>query len=199
MNPVMESQSGDLVADARIMVDDMISNITSIQERLQGQTGPQAERLRKETERLLSALHSTTPGVVDLTCFLNRQPKDDREFTVPSRAQALCGEARPRLHKSRYMFPEPSSVINAVAVLAQDVMPDDVAELQTRIAYYMARMNMSQDGVSASTAMRRLIQAASAQQLSATKELTQDQTDLLASAKGSVAAFLFEARRRGRR
>ena len=199
MNPVMESQSGDLVADARIMVADMISNITSIQERLQGQTGPQAERLRKETERLLSALRSTTPGVVDLTCFLNRQPKDDREFAFPGRAQALCGEARPRLHKSRYMFPEPSSVINAVAVLAQDVMPDDVAELQTRIAYYMARMNMSQDGVSASTAMRRLIQAASAQQLSATKELTQDQTDLLASAKGSVAAFLFEARRRGRR
>ena len=78
-------------------------------------------------------------------------------------------------------------------------MFDDVAELQIRIAYYMARMNMSQDGVSASTAMRRLIQAASAQQLSATKELTQDQTDLLASAKGSVAAFLFEARRRGRR
>lgn len=199
MNPVMDSQSGDLVADARIMVDDMISNITSIQEHLQGQTGPQAERLRKETERLLSALYSTTPGVVDLTCFLNRQPKDDREFAFPGRAQALCGEARPRLHKSRYMFPEPSSVINAVTVLAQDVMPDDVAELQTRIAYYMARMNMSQDGVSASTAMRRLIQAASAQQLSATKELTQDQNDLLASAKGSVAAFLFEARRRGRR
>ena len=199
MNPMMETQGGDLTADARIMIDDMISNMTSIQERLAGQTGPQADRLRKETERLLSALRSTTPGVVDLTCFLNRQPKDDREFAFPGRTMALCGEARPRLHKSRYMFPEPASVINAVAVLAQDTMPDDVAELQTRVAFYMAKMNMSQDGVAASTAMRRIIQAASAQQLAATKELTQDQTDLLASAKGSVAAFLFEARRRGRR
>ena len=198
--PTTEVATGDLLGDARVMVADMIENITSIQERLEGQTGPEAERLRKETERLLSALHATKPGVVDLTCFLNRQPRDDREFGFPGRAAALCGTARPRLERSRFMFPEPSSVLAAVTVLGQDCMSsEDVAELQTRVAYYMAKMVVSNDGVAASAAMRRLIQTASIQQLSASKEITQEQRDLLASAKGSIAAFLFEARRRGRR
>jgi hypothetical protein len=187
---------GDLQRDAGVMVEDMIQHVSSIRDRIGDAAGPQAERLRKETGRLLAQLESTRPGVVDMSCFLHRQPSAE-DFKFPGRVNALIPGARRRMEKSKFMFPEPKSVVEAASVLVDE---KDAPEARLRVAHYLAHMNMTQDGLAASAASRRLLQAASiASALAAGKELPEDQVNLMAAAKAALASFLYEARRRGRR
>lgn len=193
VDPVVTTQ--ELQRDATTMVEDMIQHVSSLREKLDGAEGKKAEQLRRETGRLLNSLEASRPGVVDLCVFLNKQPKED-EFQYPQRVDVLLPEARRRMEKSKYMFPEPRSVVQAVAILADEA---DVAELRHRVAHYLSRMNMVQDGLAASTACRRLLQAAGvATAIAAGKAMPQEQIDILAAAKASLGSFLYEARRRGR-
>ncbi len=186
---------GDLQRDAGTMVEDMIQHVSSIRDRIGDAQGPQAERLRKETGRLLSQLEATRPGVVDMSCFLNKQPSAE-DFKFPARVDALIPKARARLDKTKFMFPEPKSTVEAVSVLVDEA---DAAEARLRVAHYLAHMNMTQDGLPASAACRRLLQAASvAAALAAGREMPEDQVNLMAAAKAALASFLYEARR-GRR
>jgi hypothetical protein len=181
--------------DAATMVDDMIKHVSSIREQLEGAPGAKAERSRKDTDRLLNSLHASRPGVVDLSSFLQKQPAAT-DFRFPARADALAAEARRRLEKSKYMFPEPKAVIDAAAVL----WGDDAAgcsELRVRLAYYLSKMNIVQDGLGVSAACRRLMQAAACTRSGMV--LTQEQTDLLAAAKASLMSFMYEARKHGGR
>ena len=187
----------DLQRDASVMVEDMIQHVSSIRERIGDAEGPQADRLRKETGRLLSQLEASRPGVVDMSCFLNKQPPA-ADFKFPGRVAALVPEARRRLEKSKFMFPEPKATVEAVSVLVDD--ETDAAEARLRVAHYLAHMNMTQDGLAASAASRRLLQAASvASAIKAGREMPEDQVNLMAAAKAALASFLYEARRRGRR
>ena len=112
------------------------------------------------------------------------------------RADVLAVEARRRLEKSKYMFPEPKAVLDAAAVLWGDDAAG-CAELRLRIAYYLSKMNIVQDGLGVSAACRRLMQAAACTR--ANMSLTQEQTDLLAAAKASLQSFMYEARKHGSR
>ena len=187
---------GDLRRDANVMVEDMLQNLQGIQEKLANATGGQAERLRKEAERLRNSLESARPGVVDLTAYLKKQPSAaDIAFT--GRAEALIPEARRRMAKSKYMFPEPRAIADAAADLHGSA--EDSHELRVRLLHGLAKLNMQQDGLAAATAGRRLLQAAAHGKLLASGvTLTAPQTELLASAKAAVGSFLYEARRRGR-
>jgi hypothetical protein len=192
----IKAGAGDLRRDAETMVNDMITNVTSIREKLNGAAGKGADRLRKETNRLLNSLEAARPGVVDMTCFLNRQPSE-QDLSFSGRVEALVPEARRRLDKTKYMFPEPRSIIDSVTQLCP---PDDAAELRIRIAHYLAKMNMVQDGLAASTASRRLLQAAAAcKGMEAGIPVPQESADLMAAAKAALGSFLYEARRRGHR
>jgi hypothetical protein len=188
--------AGDLRRDAETMVNDMITNVTSIREKLNGAEGKGADRLRKETNRLLNSLEAARPGVVDMTCFLNRQPSE-QDLTFVGRVEALVPEARRRLDKTKYMFPEPRSIIDSITQLCP---PEDAAELRIRIAHYLAKMNMVQDGLAASTASRRLLQAAAAcKGMESGIPVPPESADLMVAAKAALGSFLYEARRRGRR
>lgn len=192
----IKAGAGDLRRDAETMVNDMITNVTSIREKLNGAEGKGADRLRKETNRLLNSLEAARPGVVDMTCFLNRQPSE-QELSFVDRVEALVPEARRRLDETKYMFPEPRSIIDSITQLCP---PDDAAELRIRVAHYLAKMNMVQDGLAASTATRRLLQAAAVcKGLESGMPVPQESADLMAAAKAALGSFLYEARRRGRR
>jgi hypothetical protein len=189
--------TAELNRDAGTMISDMITHVESIQEPVKGIDGKHAERIRRETGRLLATLEATRPGTVDMSCFLRRQPRAE-DFAFPGRTEALVPEARRRLEKSKYMFPEPRAAIDAAAMLWGAT--EGAEELRVRIAYFLARMNIVQDGVAASAACRRLLQAATCQAADACgKSLTAEQTDLLAAAKAALQSFMYEARKHGRR
>ena len=192
----VKAGAGDLRRDAETMVNDMITNVTSIREKLGTAEGKGAERLRKETNRLLNSLEAARPGVVDMTCFLNRQPSE-QDLSYVDRVEALIPEARRRLDKTKYMFPEPRSIVDSVTQLCQ---PEDAAELRIRVAHYLAKMNMVQDGLAASTATRRLLQAAAAcKGIENGMPVPPESENLMVAAKAALGSFLYEARRRGRR
>lgn len=196
--PAEDVKAADLRRDATTMMEDMRANVLRITQRLEGVEGKHADRLRSESERLLGALSASRPGVVDLSVFLSKQP-GDAEFKFPGRAGVLCAESKRRLQKSRFMFPEPSAVLTAIQELMAGSAETDVAETQVRAAYFFSRMSPSAHGLAASTAMRRLIQAAAVSSAErAGRTPTPDETALLASAKGSLLAFLYEGRRRAR-
>ena len=193
--PATAESVQELTRDATTMVEDMIQHVSSIKERLQGVPGGKAERQRRETDRLLSSLYASRPGVVDMSAFLQKQPSS-ADFQFPARADVLAAEARRRLEKSKYMFPEPKAVLDAAATL-WGLDTKDCAELRLRIAYYLSKMNIVQDGLGVSAACRRLMQAAACTRAGMT--LTKEQTDLLASAKASLQSFMYEARKHGGR
>lgn len=182
----------ELSRDANTMVDDMITHVASLQRQLDGASGKRAEQLRRETDRLLASLAAARPGVVDMSALLKKQPPAS-DFRYPARADVLASEARKRLDKSKFMFPEPKAVLDAATILWDNA--DDHAELRLRIAYFLAKMNMVQDGLAVSAACRRLIQAAAC--VYQKTALTQEQTDLLAAAKASLLSFMYEARKNG--
>ena len=186
----------DLNRDATTMVEDMIQHVTSMKDRLQGIPGAKAERQRRDADRLLSSLHASRPGIVDLAAFLQKQPSAE-DFRFPARADVLATKARRRLEKSKYMFPEPKAVLDAAAVLWGADDDAGCRELRVRMAFYLAKMNIVQDGLGVSSACRRLMQAAACTRTD--MQLTQEQTDLLASAKASLQSFMYEARKHGSR
>ena len=189
----------ELRRDAATMVDDMIQHVSSIRARLdaapEGVRVPSGDRLRRDTDRLLNSLAAARPGVVDLTALLRSQPRP-ADFAFPARATALATEARRRMARSKYMFPEPTAVLDAAASLL-DAPAEDRQELRVRLAHALSRLNAPRDGLGVSAACRRLLEAAACARSAA--PLTPDQITLLAAAKASLQSYLYEARRHGSR
>lgn len=190
-------------ASTRDFVEEMIDRISVAQGSLGESELPGAERVMKEAAHLKATLEACRPGVIDLTPMLKATGPSVDDLRFIKRWQALSVVARKRLMKSKLMFPEPMMVLDAVTALTGDIPLDDVNELRTRFAHFMAHMNMTRDGVASSTAFCRIMQAAVykrslAGELPAYEDASEKHA-LVIAAENAILNFLVEARKRGRR
>ena len=190
-----ELQAQELINTSIVTLNDMMKSIDGMQAHLKGRNDKPAKRMREEADRMRRSLHAAIPGNIDLSTFLSPAPKAD-DLAFPGRAASLCIQARPRLSKSSFMFPDPASVIKAAGpIVGGMVTAEDMMELEIRLAHYFARMNIKRDGMVVSSAMRRILEAASIVALGDGASL--QQRELLATVSAALLSFISEARRRG--
>ena len=135
---------------------DALARIRAIREEAAKQTDdPKAQKVVAEADRILAVL-TADRWEVDLSIFHQIKPHKE-DFKYPLRAEFLAQTARKRMAKSKYMFPEPAAVLNAIGGLAESA--EVAAAVCLHAAVYMSRVNIVREGLPVSLVMRNVIHA----------------------------------------
>ena len=134
---------------------EMIDRVRAIREEAVKKDDPQAHKVVAEADRILAVL-TADRWEVDLSIFHQLKPRTE-EFKYPKRAELLAQAARKRMAKSKYMFPEPAAVLNAVEGLCAS--PEVAERVRLHVASYMSRVNIFREGLPVSLVMRNVIHA----------------------------------------
>lgn len=159
-------------------------------------------KVKQEIDRLIQGLESSTAADLSLAVFLSRQPTE-HELEFPDRYKILLSQARVKMTKSKFFFPDPAIVVSALTNLCgadAGFAVLDYEEIRHRVLHSLARISMPRYGFLVSMVTRRICQAGGIAVLLKDPALPTDAPgraqgeQTVADARRAIREFLKEAR-----
>ncbi len=140
----------------QLAAEDIIENVESIRA-IAYRDGKMS--VVEDADRILGVLKNKN-GQMEFQIFSATSPKLE-DFQYSMRYETFAKAARARLKKSKYIFPEPKEIIEAVSKL---LPPSNMMEkVRLHIAHSLYKSNLYDNGLPLSCAAQNLIKAGRAQ------------------------------------
>jgi hypothetical protein len=156
------SRPGNMTRGATADLRDLIAKLNDVH--AEAARRGNAEVTRKAATELAEAkwtlemVEGSLSGASDAGILLAKQPTAS-QLSRKGRRSVLLRRAAKAMEESRYIYPDPETVLGALGALLGLDRERDVMELEHRILHALAEGNLRRDGMAASCFLVRLVRA----------------------------------------
>jgi hypothetical protein len=196
----LEQKARETAPDSSTMMAETLESLRQLRSILQQTLDSDREITQKaqnNIRRRIAEITRTEAGVlaiqegsINLKPVLSRQPSPV-QLSAPARREVTLKQAKARMAKSKYMFPDPKLILGSLGLLLGLEMERDIREIELRILHYLAEGHFQKDGMLVSHSLRRLVTMG---KLMAKPERTEAEDQQVLAARATVLDFLEDAR-----